>query len=145
MHLLMQENLAAVGVKVEFKVAGADYDNVINQAPFEWDLQQAADWVPWFGLLGYDTYFNSTPYYDFAKYKDVADLVKSTFKETDDAKLKDTVWQLQEKLSADPYALLLYGYTNITLRSKKTQGCDVMPSYYYQRNNWSLEKCWMAP
>lgn len=145
MHLLMQENLAAVGVKVEFKVAGADYDNVINKAPFEWDLQQAADWVPWFGLIGYDSYFNSTPYYDFAKYKDVADLVKGTFKETDDAKLKDTVWQLQEKLGADPYALLLYGYTNISLRSKKTQGCDIMPSYYYQRNNWSLEKCSMAP
>jgi peptide/nickel transport system substrate-binding protein len=145
MHLLMQENLAEVGVTVEFKVAGADYDNVINKEPFEWDLQQAGDWVPWFGLIGYESYFSPTPYYDFAKYQDVVDTVKGTFLVTDDAQLKDTVWQLQERLGADPYALLLYGHTNISLRSKKTQGCDVMPSYYYQRNNWSLEKCWMAP
>ncbi len=144
MHLLMQENLAAVGVKVEFKLAGADYDNVINKAPFEWDLLQAGDWVPWFGLVGYEGQFSSTPYYDFANYKDERDLLKSVGQETDDAKLKDTVWKLQESLGADPFALLLYDHTNISLVSTKTRGCTVIPSYYYQRNNWSLEKCWMA-
>ncbi len=126
-------------------MAGADFDNVINKEPFEWDLQQAGDWVPWFGLLGYDGNFVPKPYFDFAKYQDVVDTVRGTFLETDDAKLKDTVWALQERLGADPYALLLYGHTNISLRSKKTQGCNIIPSYNYQRNNWSLETCWMAP
>jgi hypothetical protein len=147
MHLTLQENLAAVGVKVEFNVAGADAGNVQNNPPYEWDLLQAGDWAPWFGLLGYETTHLSTqPWFDRAAYyADEVALLKSLELVTDDAVLKDPVWELQESLGADPFGLLLYGHINLSLRSTKTRGCDVIPSYYYQRNNWSLEQCWMAP
>ena len=82
--------MAAVGVTVEFKVVGADYGNVVNKEPFEWDLLQAGDWAPWFGLLGYDTtHLNTQPWYDRAEhYAEEVALLKSLELETDDAVLQ---------------------------------------------------------
>jgi len=148
MHLTMQENLAAVGVQVEFKVAGADIQNVFNNPPYEWDLLQAGDWVPWFGLIGYEqTHLNEQPWFNRAEYyQEEVEMIKATAGVEDVMDLKDVVWDLQERLGADPFALLAYGHINPSLRSTKTRGCEhVIPGYYYQTNNWSLEKCWMAP
>ncbi|MXY91826.1 MAG: ABC transporter substrate-binding protein [Caldilineaceae bacterium SB0670_bin_27] len=146
LHLTFQQNMAAVGVTVEFKVVGADYGNVVNNEPYEWDLLQAGDWAPWFGLLGYDTTHLSTkPWYDrAAHYAEEVALLKSLELETDDAVLKEAVWQIQESIGADPFGVILYAHINPSLRSTRTRGCDTIPSYYYHRNNWNLEQCWIA-
>ena len=70
--------------------------------------------------------------------------MKSLELETDDSVLQEAVWQIQESIGADPFGVILYAHINPSLRSTRTRGCDTIPSYYYHRNNWNLEQCWIA-